>query len=65
MLAFTVKDEIIVKKSSLINPVQQISEESTLLDAVDQLKSKNMNLAIVIDPKTKKATGMITLKKIF
>jgi len=37
----------------------------TLLDAVDQLKLKNMNFAIVTDENGSKAIGMITLKKIF
>ena len=46
-------------------PVQKLNENLTLLDAIDQLKKKQVNFALVIDEESGKATGMITLKKIF
>jgi CBS domain containing-hemolysin-like protein len=54
-----------IKGSSIVQPITKLNEEMTLLDAVDQLKEKNLNFAMVYDQNNSKATGMITLKKIF
>lgn len=54
-----------LKSSGIILPVQKLNENLTLLDAIDQLKKKHVHFGIVIDEQTNKATGMITLKKIF
>jgi metal transporter CNNM len=54
-----------LKASGIILPVKKLNENLTLLDAIDQLKKKHVNFGIVIDEQTNKATGMITLKKIF
>jgi len=54
-----------LKSSGIIIPIPRLNETLTLLDAIDQLKLKNMNLAIVTDENGSKATGLITLKKIF
>lgn len=54
-----------LKDSSIVQAITKLNEEMTLLDAVDQLKEKNINFAMVYDQNNTKATGMITLKKIF
>lgn len=55
-----------LKASGIILPIQRLSENLTLLDAVDQLKKKHVNFAVVTDEQASaKATGLITLKKIF
>ncbi|CAM6002229.1 unnamed protein product [Sphagnum balticum] len=37
----------------------------TLLDTIDELKKKSVNFGIAVDESSGKATGMITVKKIF
>jgi CBS domain containing-hemolysin-like protein len=54
-----------LKESNVVQPITKLNENMTLLDAVDQLKAKNMNFAMVYDQNNARATGMITLKKIF
>lgn len=54
-----------LKESKVIQPLAKLNENLTLLDAISQLKEKNINLAMVYDDNNLKATGMITLKKIF
>jgi metal transporter CNNM len=55
-----------LKASGVILPVQKLNENLTLLDAIDQLKKRHINFGVVIDEQSSnKATGIITLKKIF
>lgn len=54
-----------LKNSNLIHPIIKVNENLCLLDAIDLLKEKNINMAIVYNEMNTKATGMITLKKIF
>ena len=64
LLVFKFKELISLKNSGIIQHIAKLNENLTLLDAIDQIKGKNINFAIVYD-KENKATGMITLKKIF
>jgi len=64
LLVFKFKELTSLKNSGIIQHIAKLNENLTLLDAIDQLKGKNINFAIVYD-KDNKATGMITLKKIF
>lgn len=65
MLIFKFTTNKNLKSSGIILPVQKLNENLTLLDAIDQLKKKHVHFGIVIDEQNNKATGMITLKKIF
>ena len=65
LLVFKFTSNKNLKASGIILPVQRLNENLTLLDAIDQLKKKHVNFGVVIDEQTNKATGMITLKKIF
>lgn len=65
LLVFKFTNNKNLKASGIILPVQRLNENLTLLDAIDQLKKKHVNFGVVIDEQTNKATGMITLKKIF
>ena len=64
MLIFKFSEITSLKDSGIVHPIAKLNENLTLLDAIDQLKEKNINFAIVYDDNSK-ATGMITLKKIF
>lgn len=61
---FNKEEKNTLKSSGIVQPIAKLNENLTLLDAIDQLKEKNINFAIVYDDNNK-ATGMITLKKIF
>ena len=65
LLGFKFSDSNQLKYSGIIMTAAKLNGNLTLLDAVDQLKLKNMNFAIVTDENGSKAIGMITLKKIF
>lgn len=66
LLVFKFTENKSLKASGIILPIQKLNENLTLLDAVDQLKKKHVNFGVVIDEQSSsKATGMITLKKIF
>ena len=65
LLLFKESPNKALKDSKAVQSVTKLNEEMTLLDAVDQLKEKNINFAMVYDQNNTKATGMITLKKIF
>ena len=65
LLAFKESPNQPLKGSPIVQHITKLNEEMTLLDAVDQLKEKNINFAMVYDQNNTKATGMITLKKIF
>lgn len=65
LLVFKFTSNKNLKSSGIVLPVQRLNENLTLLDAIDQLKKKHVNFGVVIDEQTNKATGMITLKKIF
>lgn len=65
LLAFKFTANKSLKASGVVLPIQRLNEELTLLDAVDQLKKKYVNLGVVVGEDSAKATGMITLKKIF
>ena len=43
----------------------QISEASTLLEAIDSFRTNKTNFASVVHHETKKCMGIITLKQIF
>ena len=65
LLVFKGSPDKKLKDSNVVQPISKLNENMTLLDAVDQLKAKNINFAMVYDENNTKATGMITLKKIF
>lgn len=66
LLVFKFTTNKSLKASGIIVPIQRLNENLTLLDAIDQLKKKHVNFAVVTDEQNStKATGMITLKKIF
>ena len=65
LLVFKHRESKELKGSSVVHNITKLPENLTLLDAVDQLKEKNINFAMVYDENNLKATGMITLKKIF
>jgi len=65
LLVFKFTDQKVLKDSSVVHSIAKLNENLTLLDAIDQLKEKNINFAMVYDENNNKATGMITLKKIF
>ncbi len=65
LLAFKFTSNKSLKGSGVVLPVQRLNENLTLLDAVEQLKKKHVNLAVVVSEDSSKASGMITLKKIF
>ena len=53
-----------LKEAKVINPAVQIKQNSTLLDAIDILKTKKINFAIVLNDGGQ-FKGIITLKQIF
>jgi CBS domain containing-hemolysin-like protein len=64
-LAFKGASSKALKDSSVVHPISKLNEGMTLLDAVDQLRAKGINFAMVYDQNNTRAAGMITLKKIF
>ncbi len=65
LLVFKYEDKKVLKDSKVVHPITKLNESLSLLDAIDQLKEKNINFAMVYDETNTKATGMVTLKKIF
>jgi CBS domain containing-hemolysin-like protein len=65
LLAFKFTEKNQLKSSGIVLPITKLNGNLTLLDAIDQLKLKNVNFAIVTDENGTKAIGMISLKKIF
>lgn len=65
LLALKKSQNKVIKTSAIVHPIAKLNESMTLLDAIGQLKVKNINLAMVYDDNNNKATGMITLKKVF
>ena len=65
LLVFKFTEKTSLKDSKIVHPIVKLNESLTLLDAIDQLKEKHVNFAMVYDESNNKATGMITLKKVF
>ena len=65
LLAFKFSQHKSLNASGIVLHTIRLNENLTLLDAIDQLKQKRVNFAIVVEEGTDRATGMITLKKIF
>lgn len=56
--------KITLQENKIIAPVVEIGEKKTLLDAIDILKTKKINFAIVTNDKGV-CKGIVTLKQIF
>lgn len=63
-MQFDIQNAISLRQGKAINEAVFINSKETLLDAIDILKSKKINFAIVIND-SKKCQGIITLKQIF
>lgn len=65
LLAVKLSEGKSLKSTGIIHSITKIGEHLTLLDAISELKQKNVNLAAVLSEDGQKSSGMITLKKIF
>lgn len=65
LIVFSLNEKKKLKEGNIITPIVQISEGSTLLEAIDSFRTNKTNFAAVVHHETKKCLGIITLKQIF
>jgi len=61
LILFDMANPTSFKQGKVVIPLTQINVKETLLDAIDILKSKKINFAVVVND-AKKCLGIVTLK---
>lgn len=64
IMQFDIQNPISLRQGKAINEGVFINSKQSLLDAIDILKTKKINFAILVND-SKKCEGIITLKQIF
>ena len=64
LLEFNINDPKPLEKGNVINRAIEMKPKTSLLDAIDTLKDKKINFAI-INTESGRCKGIITLKQIF